>query len=396
MNEEKEIKLSASQAKFIQALLAGKNVRLDGKAGTGKSFITVHAMELLRARGKQVAAIAPTGVAANNIGGQTIHSMFTINPFGISSFESCNFLRTEKRRLLDKIDTFFVDEVSMLRCDILDAMHWTLIKNGCQGLHTKQIVFIGDMKQLKPVLDDNARSVLYRDYDGVEFHHAQIFKKLNIETVELVEFQRQTDIEFIEKLDIIRNGGKDKYFSQFVKDSATGIVLAPHNVTVEKYNRKGLEAINQKEFIFDAVVSGNVKADEFNVPSQIRVKNGCKIMYLVNSKNNPLVNGTIGIFVSHNNCHFIRVGETDFNLDMETFTKKEYVYNRQLDKIEMKELGSITQYPFKLAFALSIHKSQGLTFDEVTVDLSRPCFQEGQMYVALSRVKTPQGLTIIV
>jgi ATP-dependent exoDNAse (exonuclease V) alpha subunit len=126
------------------------------------------------------------------------------------------------------------------------------------------------------------------------------------------------------------------------------------------------------------------------------MKQGAKIMYLVNSQENNLVNGTIGIFVSHAGCHFIRVGEVDYALNPYCFTKMEYVLNEKKDALELQEIGTIEQYPIKLAYALSIHKSQGLTFDELTVDLSKPCFQKGQLYVALSRVKTPDGLGIIV
>src|SRR5690606_6630357 len=137
-------------------------------------------------------AIAPTGIAANNIGGQTIHSMFSFNPFGVLDFDSCNFFKKEKKRLLDKVRTIFIDEVSMLRPDILDGMNWALIKNGCEPLYSKQVIFIGDMKQLPPIIDDNTRSILYRTYDGTQFMDAKVFPKLNVETIELDEVQRQS------------------------------------------------------------------------------------------------------------------------------------------------------------------------------------------------------------
>jgi len=395
MEEIKEFKLSDKQDAFLTAVKEGKSVFLTGKAGTGKSYVVKKAITDLIDLGKKVVAIAPTGVAANNIGGQTIHSMFSINPYGVASFDTCNFLKTEKKRMMNAVDVIFIDEVSMLRPDILDAMNWTLIKSGCDGLDKKQIVFIGDMKQLPPVLDDNTRSVLFRDYDGETFEWASIFTKLNVETIELDEVLRQSDPEFIDNLNLVREGVKAPYFTRFRTTEPNGIILAPYVSTVEKYNKEGLDAIDSKEIIFTAKVDGNVKAEDFNLQSEIRVKQGAKIMYLANSKNNPLVNGTIGTFITHNDCHYIRVDQEDYVLDRMLFTKKQYVLNKFSNRLELEEIGSIEQIPIKLAYALSIHKSQGLTFDEVTVDITRPCFQKGMLYVALSRVKTPNGLRII-
>lgn len=389
------VMLSTKQQYFLNQVLEGKNVFLTGKAGTGKSHVVKESITQLNKKGKRVVALAPTGIAANNIGGQTIHSMFSLNPFGVATFKDCNFLKGEKRRLLDAIDVIFIDEVSMLRPDLLDGINWTLIKNGCSPLSTKQVIFIGDLKQLPSPVNDNTRSVLYQTYNGIEFYEAQVYSKLDVETIELDEVLRQSDPEFITALNEVREGRKSEYFRQFVKQEPSGVILAPHNATVQKYNVEGLASLTTQEFIFTAKVEGNLKADDFNLETEIKVKNGAKVMYLVNSKDNPLFNGTMGTFVSHEGCYYIRVNDTDFALEKVKLSKKEYVYDEKEDKLELREIGSIEQYPIKLAYALTIHKSQGLTFDQVTVDLTRPCFSPGQMYVALSRVKTPKGLTII-
>lgn len=388
--------LSTKQQLFIDSIQSGKNIFLTGKAGTGKSFVVKEAINTLKQAGKNIVAIAPTGVAANNIGGQTIHSLFSISPFGVSDYDSCNFLRTEKRRLIRYIDTIFIDEVSMLRPDILDAINWTMLKNGCDGLNKKQIIFIGDLKQLPSPMNDNTRSVLYQTYEGEEFFNAKIYSKLHVKTIELDEVLRQSNDEFIANLNIIRDGGKSPYFKRFVNTIPNGIILAPHNATVAKYNIDGLNSLDGEEYVFEASVSGNAKAEEFNVESIIRTKHGAKIMYLINSKDAPLINGTLGTFIVKGDSFFIRVGGVDYVMNKNEFTKKEYVLNKDTNKLELQEIGSITQYPFKLAYALSIHKSQGLTFPEVTIDLTKPCFQKGQMYVALSRVTEPAGLTIII
>ena len=390
-------KLSTKQQLFLDHIQDGKNIFLTGKAGTGKSFIVNKAIELLKKQGKNVVAIAPTGIAATNINGQTIHSMFSLRPFGVLGFSTCNFVKGEKRRMFQEIDTIFIDEVSMLRPDVLDAMHWTLIKNGCKGLATMQIIFIGDLKQLPAVLDDNTRSILYQSYYGEEFFHACIYDELKPETIELDEVLRQTDIEFVNHLNHVRDGNKSQYFKKFLsKEVKDGIILAPHNATVSRYNHDGLSKLSGREYVFEATVSGNAKADEFNLDNIIKVKHGAKIMYLANSKNNDLVNGTLGTFIVHSNQYFISVNGVEYALAPLEFSKYEYVLDEDLRKLELKKLGSIEQYPIRLAYALSIHKSQGLTFDKVNIDLSLPCFTPGQLYVALSRVRTPEGLTIIV
>jgi ATP-dependent DNA helicase PIF1 len=222
-----------------------------------------------------------------------------------------------------------------------------------------------------------------------------IYKMLNVQAVELDEVMRQNNEEFINALNQIREGLKDEYFRQFLSQEPNGIILAPHNSTVKTYNDRGLQAQPGKELVFTATVTGEAKPEDFHLEREIIVKDGCKIMYLVNSQDNPLRNGTLGTFVTRDGVHFIRVGKIDYAIEPVVLTKKHYVWNSKEDKLELKEVGSIEQMPIKLAYALSIHKAQGLTFDEVTIDLTKPCFQKGQMYVALSRVRTPEGLRIL-
>jgi ATP-dependent DNA helicase PIF1 len=385
---------TAKQQVAIDLAIQGANFFLTGKAGTGKSWTIKQIITALKEQGKRVITVAPTGIAANNVNGQTIHSLFKLPPYGVLTFEDCKYLKG--RDVLAKADAIIIDEVSMCRPDILDGMHWTLKKNGLKGLDKRQIIFVGDLKQLPVVLTDNERAVLYRTYDGDTFLFAQILKKVKYETIELDEVLRQSNEEFIEHLNIIREGGRSEYFRQFVHQHPNGIILAPHNSTVAEYNQRGLKSQAGEEFVFTADITGTAKAKDFHLEEKVVVKNGCKIMYLVNSENNPLRNGTLGIFVSHLGCHYIRVGNIDYELDFVTLAKKQYVYDPEEDDLILKEIGSITQVPIKLAYALSIHKAQGLTFDEVTIDLKMPCFQKGQMYVALSRVKSPEGLRIIV
>jgi ATP-dependent DNA helicase PIF1 len=387
---------SIKQTEFLNAVKNGQSVYLSGKAGTGKTYVVKSAIDYLRGIGKKVVAVAPTGIAANNIQGQTCHSFFALDPHGVLTYEDCKFVKSEKRRMYNKIDVLIIDEISMLRPDMLDAINWTLVKNGCKSLKDIQVIFVGDLKQLPPVVKDNFKSVLFQTYNGLEFYESFIYKKLKIKSIELDEVLRQSDVEFITNLNIIRDGGKAPFFKQFIREHPRGVILAPHNATVSAYNKLGLEQVDGDELIFRAVVDGNLNADDFNLESIIHVKDGAKIMYLVNSKDNNLINGTLGKFrIGRDDKYYIDVKGVSWPLEPVTHTKKEYILNEKEDTIELREVGSITQYPFRLAYALSIHKSQGLTFDEVTIDLTNPAFAPGQIYTALSRVTSPDGLTII-
>lgn len=406
---DNEIKYSVKQQEFINAVLSGKSVFLTGEAGTGKSFIVQEAIRLLQNKKKQVIVCAPTGIAANNIGGQTMHSMFSLNPTcGVFTYEKCNFMRKEKRRVIDMAKTIFIDEVSMVRSDQLDAINWTMKKNGLGSLKDKQVIFVGDLKQLPPVADDNFMSVLKETHHDVTFIHSHIYKELSVVDIELDEPQRQSDPEFIQALNLVRNGQRSPYFRKFFHTEPKGVVLAPRIETVNRYNQMEFDKLEGDVYTFEGNVEiieegTKINFTDFNVEPVVHLKDGCKIMYLKNSPSyNALRNGSMGTFRVlcdidlKKEIFFIEINGINYSIDYATFSKNEYVANELLGRLELKELANISQVPVKLAYAVSIHKSQGMTLNEATIDLSLPCFVSGQLYVALSRVKSPEGLRIIV
>lgn len=388
--------LNKEQQRALDLALSGSNIFLTGKAGTGKTYVAKKIIEALEAKGKNVLKAAPTGLASLNLGGGTIHSLFAINPTKICTFETANFIKAQKRDLLRYTNVLIIDEVSMLRADVLDGINYCLGKNGIGSIKDFQIIFIGDMKQLPVVVNEvDIKEMVYAGYSNKNFHDAKVYGMLQVVNIELTEVKRQNDLEFIESLNLVREGQRSEYFKQFVSKEPKGIILAPHNDTVTTYNDSGLKKLKTKEYKFDAIFD-NCTSKDFDIETSVTVKNGAKIMYTFNNPNvTQLKNGVIGVYKRKKDADFIVVDGVEYVLQKIRRPKMEQQFNEYLGKIIDVEIGAVTYMPIKLAYALTIHKSQGLTFDEVTVDLTRPCFIKGQMYVALSRVRTPQGLRII-
>ena len=269
---------------------------MTGYAGTGKSFTTKEIVRTLQNEGLNVAVLGTTGIAAMNVGGATIHSFFAI-PIkydgSVIETEDCRFVRRETRMMWSRVDAIVIDEVSMLRADQLDAIEWTLLKNGCRSLSEIQLILVGDLKQLPPVVTDNSN---IRDvYDSEFFYSAEVYKEMSVSKVNLTTIHRQSDPEFIENLNKVRDGEQTpKYFDNFVvdKNEHKGIVLCPYKNTVADYNRRSLSKLKSKRVVLEAQVSGDVNFKQLNLEQRLVLKDGAEVMHTVN--NGPLVNGSIG------------------------------------------------------------------------------------------------------
>lgn len=391
-----KIKYTPSQEEFYRRAMKGESLFLQGRAGTGKTFISEEVIRDLRDEGRGVVVVATSGIAAVNIGGQTIHSLFQINPYTIGDMQSAANLSKFKKSLLKRVDTIVIDEVSMLRPDVLDSIDYTLKRNLLGSLSSYQVIFIGDLKQLQPIYSDEEKVIITRRYGSLSFKDAISYKHLNPTEIELDEIVRQDDIDYIKALEVVRNGGSSEYFSIFESQTPSGVILAPHNATVDYYNTESLNRLEGKERIVVGETKGKFNPKEFIAEEKLVLKDGASVMHLINKPESGLVNGTLGTLkIEGNKYYFINSEDgTETLIERHEFKKIRYVLG---DDGEIKEevIASLKQFPIKLAYAITINKSQGLTFDKMTLDLTRECFADGQEYVALSRVRKPSGLTII-
>jgi hypothetical protein len=375
-----------SQEQALKALLNGESCFLTGKAGTGKSFILNEFCKLTK---NKVVKLSSTGISASNIGGQTVHSFFSIfSP----KYNQGNFVNSNKKLIFKLTDTFIIDECSMLTPNILDIIEDTLAKNTKYNLSDYQFVFCGDFKQLAPVVKElDLRLKLIADYGGLDLRSHEFFNSLPV--YELGEIVRCDNEEFNLELNKIRDGVETDYFDKFVSKDIRedSIILCPYNSQAEYYNTVELNKLEGKEFTNEAEVH-NCNIADFQIELNLKLKDGCKVMFLINDYG--LSNGMIGTFKLIDDKPYFLYQDQLFELYKEKFIKYEYV-GRKDGTLGYTEVGCCTQYPVKPAYAITIHKSQGLTLDKVTLDLTKACFADGQYYVALSRIKDPNNLTIL-
>jgi len=390
------------------------NVLLLGKAGTGK---TTFLRSVVDSRVKRAIVVAPTGVAAINAGGVTLHSFFQLplapfvpgTTFKQSDKKQFNVNRT-KQRIIRSLDLLIIDEISMVRADLLDAVDATLRqqRRNDRPFGGVQLLMIGDLAQLAPVVKEGERELLSRYYPSPYFYESKALAKTRYVSIELTHVYRQRDPEFVALLQQIRTGRPDadalrllnqRYKPGFSpRDDEGYIRLTTHNRQADAYNEERLAALSTPMFTFDAVVKGNFPEQLYPVDCRLRLKKGAQVMFCKNdsSPQHLYYNGKVGQ-VSHIDGETIVVrcpgDSSDITLSREMWENTRYTLNEKNKEIEEEVEGTFAQYPLRYAWAITIHKSQGLTFDRCIVDAAR-AFASGQVYVALSRCRSLGGLVL--
>ncbi len=397
-----------------------KNIFLTGKAGTGK---TTFLLELKKKSPKRLIVVAPTGVAAINAGGVTIHSFFQM-PFGpfiprdaIQGDETpyaAGHTRVSKAKIniIRSLDLLIIDEISMVRADLLDGIDEVLrrYRRTTKPFGGVQLLMIGDIRQLSPIVKDDERQLLSPYYDSFYFFGSRALQKTDYVSIELKHIYRQSDRHFIEMLNKIRENQADEntlqvlnkqYIPGFTGENEDGcIILTTHNKNADEVNQKRLDKLKSKAHKFQADISGNFPEYLYPTHEELVLKTGAQVMFV---KNDPSVekqfyNGKIGIIEDiDNQDHVINVHctEDDSRIDVEplVWENAKYKINPDTKEIEEEIEGRFVQFPLKLAWSITIHKSQGLTFEKAIID-AQASFAHGQVYVALSRCRSLEGLVL--
>ncbi len=392
-----------------------QNLFLTGEAGTGKSTLLQFFRKTTK---KNVAVLAPTGVAALNVEGQTIHSFCAFGPdITLQKVKKLN-PTSAKFQLLQKINTIIIDEISMVRADLLDCVEKFLKINGpvpTMPFGGIQMVFIGDLYQLPPVEKDfNAGDGLIKMYNSPYFFDAYAFKNSQFNFIELKQMYRQQDESFISILNGVRNNAATedhlaRLNERFNLDEEEfsfekfAIYLTPVNRRAREVNNYFLQNITADPKSFVGFASGSFQDRELPTDLNLQIKVGAQVMMLNNDSRRRWVNGTMGKIVniekiledngttSESVVVELETGER-VNVTPHTWEMFQFVLDKRTQKFDSRTTGTFTQYPFKLAWAVTIHKAQGKTFDKVYIDLSSGTFAHGQLYVALSRCRTLEGL----
>ncbi len=394
-----ELTLSAEQqAVFERIETTQEHIFVTGRAGTGKSTLLNH---LSWHTSKQIVICAPTGVAALNVGGQTIHSLFRL-PIGVIADHEIEQSR-ELRKLLGTIDTIVIDEVSMVNADLLDAVDRSL-RQARQRPHEAfggaQVVLFGDPYQLAPVPGDGDERAYFEDqYRSMWFFDAKVWSDADLRIYELSVIHRQHEDEFKYMLNAVRHGRVTAEIAKRLND--TGARPAPHdgtitlattNSTVTRINASALAKLPGRALTARAEVSGEFGGRSYPADESLELKVGAQVMFLRNDSDQRWVNGSIGTVTKIDSTVWVDVDGETHQVQPAVWEKYRYSYSPITKSLKKDIVAEFTQFPLRLAWAVTIHKSQGKTYERAIIDLGERSFAPGQTYVALSRISELDGL----
>lgn len=393
-----------------------QSVFLTGKAGTGKSTFLKHVCKVTK---KKYVVLAPTGIAAINAGGSTLHSFFKL-PFHPLLPDDPNFqgkklhdtlkYSSDHRKLIQNIELVIIDEISMVRADIIDFIDKVLriySRNMREPFGGKQVLLVGDIFQLEPVVKTDEREIISRFYPNPYFFSARVFQEMELVAIELTKVYRQTDKVFVGVLDRIRTNTAGSADLQLLNtrcntpihkgENDMYITLATRRDTVDHINEQKLAELPGKAVKLQGEIHGEFPENSLPTLMELIVKPGAQVIFIKNDQEKRWVNGTIGTISGLSDDGIMYVVTEDgkeFDVHKESWSNVRYRYNETEKKIEEEELGTFIQYPIRLAWAITVHKSQGLTFSRAIIDFSGGVFAGGQTYVALSRCTSLEGIQL--